>query len=69
MNQSETALNRKGLIGTSGPPACPVCGNRLKFGSDRTGRTTESCPCGHHSYVDLRRRTRAADRRREGGAV
>jgi PHP family Zn ribbon phosphoesterase len=58
MNHSHTVLSRKGLLDESGPPACPVCGHRLEFGSDRMGRTTQSCACGHRAHVGVRYRAR-----------
>lgn len=56
MNRSADALDRHGLVRTSGPPTCPECAARLEFGSDRLGRTTQSCDCGHRAHVGVRRR-------------
>ena len=48
------ALARAGMMTAGGPPRCPECGLRLGFGTDRLGRTTESCVCGYRGYVALR---------------
>ena len=48
------ALARAGMMTAGGPPRCPQCGQRLGFGTDRLGRTTETCPCGYRGYVALR---------------
>jgi hypothetical protein len=42
------------MMTAGGPPRCPQCGQRLGFGTDRLGRTTESCMCGYRGYVALR---------------
>jgi hypothetical protein len=42
------------MMTAGGPPRCPQCGQRLGFGTDRLGRTTESCLCGYRGYVALR---------------
>jgi len=44
--QVNRALARTGLVKDGGPPRCPQCAQRLAFGTDRLGRTTESCGCG-----------------------
>ena len=54
MNRSQFALSRKGLVLGSGPLECPDCGDRLTFGADRLGRTTESCGCGYYALVRMR---------------
>lgn len=54
MNRSQFALTRKGLVLGSGPLECPGCGDRLVFGADRLGRTTESCGCGYYALVRMR---------------
>lgn len=54
MNRSQFALSRKGLVLGSGPLECPGCGDRLEFGADRLGRTTESCACGYYALVRKR---------------
>ena len=48
------ALARTGLVTDGGPPRCPQCAGRLAFGTDRLGRTTESCGCGYRAYVQVR---------------
>ena len=40
--------------GHGGRPSCPVCGRLLQFGTDRQGRTTESCDCGYRGFVRKR---------------
>ncbi len=35
-------------------PRCPACRLALKFGTDRNGRTTESCGCGYGAYLQTR---------------
>src|SRR2546422_11385251 len=52
--QVNRALARTGLVKDGGPPRCPQCAQRLAFGSDRLGRTTESCGCGYRAYVQVR---------------
>ena len=47
-------LARTGFVKDGGPPRCPECAQRLAFGTDRLGRTTESCGCGHRAYVQVR---------------
>ena len=42
------------MVNPGGPPRCPLCEGRLGFGTDRLGRTTESCLCGYLGYVALR---------------
>src|SRR3989454_12013446 len=32
----------------------PQCAQRLAFGTDRLGRTTEACGCGYRAYVQVR---------------
>jgi hypothetical protein len=54
VNRSQFALSRKGLVLGSGPLECPGCGDRLEFGADRLGRTTESCGCGYYALVRQR---------------
>lgn len=39
----------------AGAPRCPDCHQPLRFGTDRNGRTTESCLCGYHAYLETRR--------------
>ncbi|HEX4628121.1 MAG TPA: hypothetical protein VH137_04955 [Gemmatimonadales bacterium] len=48
------AMARTGLVTDGGPPSCPRCGLRLKFGTDTQGRTTETCGCGYRSFVPQR---------------
>src|SRR5207253_4836436 len=52
--QVNRALARTGLVKDGGPPRCPQCAQRLAFGTDRLGRTTESCGCGYRAYVQVR---------------
>src|SRR2546425_1796506 len=58
--QVNRALARTGLVKDGGPPRCPQCTRRLAFGTDRLGRTTESCGCGYRAYVQVRESERAA---------
>jgi phage/plasmid primase-like uncharacterized protein len=51
VNRSRAALARTGLQSDGGRPSCPACGRLLQFGTDRQGRTTESCECGYHGFV------------------
>ena len=51
MNRSQSELGRAGLVTDGGPPFCQGCGQRLRFGTDRSGRTTESCTCGYRAFV------------------
>jgi hypothetical protein len=53
------ALARTGFVTDGGPPRCPDCAQRLAFGTDRLGRTTESCRCGYRAYVLVRDGVRA----------
>jgi hypothetical protein len=55
MNRSRAELGRAGLVTDGGPPFCLDCGQRLHFGTDRTGRTTESCDCGYRAFVRTQR--------------
>jgi len=52
--QVNRALARTSLVKDGGPPRCPQCAQRLAFGTDRLGRTTESCGCGYRAYVQVR---------------
>ncbi len=54
MNRSRLKLERAGMVSDGGPPRCRGCGQRLQFGTDRNGRTTESCVCGYYAYVKMR---------------
>src|SRR5882762_2181286 len=65
--QVNRALARTGLVKDGGPPRCPHCTQRLAFGSDRLGRTTESCGCGYEAYVQVRESERAAPAVVSGG--
>ena len=56
------ALARAGLLTDGGPPSCPRCGQRLKFGTDTQGRTIESCGCGYRAFVQMRIAEPAAGR-------
>lgn len=42
------------MVADGGAPHCPHCRQPLRFGSDRQGRTTESCTCGYRGYVNTR---------------
>jgi hypothetical protein len=55
-------LARAGLVMDGGPPICRACGARLRFGSDRSGRTTESCDCGYRGLLVTQRGPSEADR-------
>jgi len=54
VNRSRAVLARQGRLPGGAAPACPTCGNRLEFDSDRMGRTVEYCGCGHSAPL-LRR--------------
>lgn len=54
MNRSNRELGRTGMVSDGGAPRCPACGLRLRFGTDRQGRATETCTCGYHAYVQTR---------------
>jgi len=45
---------RAEMVTDGGAPRCPVCHLALKFGTDRNGRTTESCGCGYGGYLQTR---------------
>src|SRR5207247_477139 len=47
-------LTRTGLVKDGGAPRCAQCAQRLAFGTDRLGRTTEACRCGYRAYVQVR---------------
>ena len=53
MNRSGRELGR-GLVTDGGPPRCLGCNLHLQFGTDREGRTTESCTCGYRAYLRTR---------------
>ena len=55
------AAARLPLVADGGPPRCPACGGVLEFGSDREGRMTERCACGHWAYVVRREGRKAPD--------
>jgi hypothetical protein len=55
MSRSRVELARAGMMMDGGPPFCRECGARLHFGSDRSGRTTESCDCGYRGLVATQR--------------
>jgi len=42
------------MVTDGGAPCCQECRGPLQFGSDRHGRTTESCACGYRGYVGTR---------------
>src|SRR3989454_12800653 len=65
--QVNRALARTGLVKDGGPPRCPQCAGRLAFGTDRLGRTTESCRCGYGAYVQVRESERAGPAVAGGG--
>jgi len=45
---------RAEMVRDGGAPRCPACHLALKFGTDRDGRTTESCGCGYRGYLQTR---------------
>ena len=53
MNRSGRELGR-GLVTDGGPPRCLGCNLHLQFGTDREGRTTESCSCGYRAFLQTR---------------
>lgn len=55
MTRPRSALAGAILVADGGPPFCQDCGQRLHFGTDRTGRTTESCDCGYRAFVRTQR--------------
>lgn len=54
MNRSGRELGRTGMLADAGAPRCAECHKPLHFGTDRQGRTTESCSCGYSGYVKTR---------------
>ncbi len=42
------------MVTDRGAPRCCSCGAPLRFGTDRQGRTTETCACGYRGYVQTR---------------
>jgi len=54
VNRSRLRLGRAGMVTDGGAPRCRGCNQPLQFGTDRQGRTTESCACGYRGYVETR---------------
>ncbi|HLB82329.1 MAG TPA: hypothetical protein VJJ54_04510 [Gemmatimonadales bacterium] len=54
MNRSRRELGRAGMVTDGGAPRCPGCREALQFGTDRQGRTIESCGCGYRGYLETR---------------
>jgi hypothetical protein len=54
VNRSRTRLGKLGILVEGGLPVCPGCRQRLEFGTDGQGRTTESCACGYRAYTPVR---------------
>jgi len=54
VNRSRQKLGRAGMVTDGGPPRCEGCDQPLQFGTDRQGRTTESCACGYRGYLKTR---------------
>ncbi len=54
MNRSRLKLGRAGMVVDGGAPHCGGCHQPLQFGTDREGRTTESCACGYRGYLQTR---------------
>ena len=50
MSRSRPKL-RAEMVRDGGAPRCQLA---LKFGTDRDGRTTESCGCGYRGYLQTR---------------
>jgi len=42
------------MVMDGGAPRCLGCDQPLHFGTDRQGRTTESCACGYQGYLKTR---------------
>ena len=42
------------MLADRGSPRCPTCNTILRFGTDRHGRTTETCTCGYFAYMQRR---------------
>jgi len=42
------------MVIDGGAPRCGDCGQPLQFGTDRQGRTTESCACGYRGFLKTR---------------
>jgi len=54
LNRSRLKRGRAGMVTDGGAPRCGQCNEPLHFGSDRQGRTTESCACGYRGYLKTR---------------
>ena len=54
MNRSRRELGRAGMVTDGGAPRCPGCNEQLQFGTDRQGRTIESCACGYRGFLETR---------------
>jgi hypothetical protein len=42
------------MVMDGGAPHCGGCHQPLQFGTDRQGRTTESCACGYRGFLKTR---------------
>src|SRR2546430_17668022 len=42
------------MVTDGGAPRCPGCNEQLQFGTDRQGRTVESCACGYRGFLETR---------------
>src|SRR5260370_6948860 len=42
------------MVMDGGAPHCGGCHQPLQFGTDRQGRTTESCDCGYRGFLKTR---------------
>jgi hypothetical protein len=42
------------MVTDGGAPRCPGCHELLQFGTDRQGRTIESCGCGYRGFLETR---------------
>jgi len=54
VNRSLLKQGRAGMVTDGGAPRCLGCNQPLQFGTDRQGRTTESCACGYRGYLRTR---------------
>jgi len=54
VNRARLKQARAGMVMDGGAPRCLGCDQPLHFGTDRQGRTTESCACGYQGYLKTR---------------